>query len=1241
MAPTDTFFQWNVQGMSSSKEDLINIVDNFKPSVIAIQETFYGNDFVSNIKGYNALCKQGHYNQRFHGGVALYIHNSVPFNKIDIQSETQIIAAQVSLSAHKMVTIASVYIPPRANEDFEDLLACITALPKPFVIMGDFNAHHIDWGNRTNDRRGRLLQEFCQNNNINIINDGSATHISGTSIDLTLVSPEITPNIEFTTSASVLSSDHYPVMLTVALQQTTNQRSEEVEHEKWNFKKGDWKGYKADPSWEMIHEKELPSDPTEAIEELYQQFQEMANKYIPKQKTRRFYAKPWWSPECKAAWLEREKLYRKFKQTGQVVDQIAWKRARAIARTTFREAKQQSWRAYVSTLNTTTPSSEIWKTINKIRGYSSRKINILKVGNEYVSSIEDITEKLAETFENISSDKNYSPEFLKHKEREEKNAIDFRTDNSEPYNAPFTFQELTSAINSNRVTAPGPDEISNLMLKNLPENAQKYLLNVYNKLWINEAVYQPWKKAIIIPIAKPGKDHSNPTNYRPISLTSCVCKTYEKMINRRLTEYLENNKKFAAIQCGFRKYRATIDHLIRFDTYIRKAIADKKHVMAVFFDCEKAYDMAWRHGILKDLFDAGVKGRLARFIQEFLKDRCFQVKLDEQMSTTKLLETGTPQGSTLSVTLFAIKINSLAKEIPEEVFSSLFVDDLLIAYADHDLKKVQNTLQRTIDKVSTWARRNGSRFSQTKTNTMHFYQGTEPVITPDLYMEGTLIPSTESTKFLGLHWDRKLNWTNHINSIKKRCANDLNLMRTLSSYTWGADREILMRLYRTLIRPKIDYGCLVYGSASTTLLKSLDVIHNEAMRISTGAVKTTPIQNLSIICNEPCLDLRRQDLLLRHYFKMKCHLLNPAYSCMINDRLELYFNSRQYGSTPVIQRVRQAINRFDVPLRPVFPYFTPKLFSWTLKRPSIEHNLSELKKNELPPHILKLIHKDHMSQYQGYAVIYTDGSKSEDGVGAAAVMGTTVRQMSLPATATVMTSELYAIQLALGIIRDTSHDKYVICTDSLSSIQAIDHHTEKNLLLQKIMILINEIIMEGRDITLSWVPSHVGIKENERADCAAKEAAKKPAEFVFIPYRDWYPLIKKRVYDLWEEEWNLQRRDLQSIKSRPGKWNEKRMPSRQEEICLNRLRLEHTAITHGYLTNPDDLGQRPICGWCEDAIITVKHILMECPALEEKRRNILKPEVKGEMTMKNILGEKGPLKTVIIFLKEINIFKYL
>ena len=198
--------------------------------------------------------------------------------------------------------------------------------------------------------------------------------------------------------------------------------------------------------------------------------------------------------------------------------------------------------------------------------------------------------------------------------------------------------------------------------------------------------------AIIVPIAKPGKNYADPHNYRPISLTSGFCKLYEKLVNNRLVEYLEDNKPLTNIQFGFRKNLSTIDHLVRFDTYVRKGRASERSVVAVMFDFEKAYDLAWRYGILRDLYEVGLRGRLPMFVDKFLERRYFRVRVSTEMSAIKKQRIGVPQGSTLSVTLFAVKINSLAQVIPVDVFASLFVDDLLIAYTRDRLEGIERKL---------------------------------------------------------------------------------------------------------------------------------------------------------------------------------------------------------------------------------------------------------------------------------------------------------------------------------------------------------------------------------------------------------------------------------------------------------------------------------------------------------------------------------------------------------------------
>ena len=507
----------------------------------------------------------------------------------------------------------------------------------------------------------------------------------------------------------------------------------------------------------------------------------------------------------------------------------------------------------------------------------------------------DIADTLGDAFSKNSSNSNYPKEFQNYQKHKEKIKLNFKSSNNEEYNNPFNLDELKDAINKSHYTATGPDEIHYQMLKHLPPKSLKTLLAIFNDIWETGKFPESWELATIIPIPKPGKDHAEPTNYRPIALTSCICKTLERMINTRLVWYLEFNNLISPVQSGFRSERSTNDNLVRLETFIHDAFVKKEHVVAVFFDLEKAYDTTWKYGILRDLHEFGVKGRLTNFVESFLANRSIQVRVGSTLSDTFGLSQGVPQGSILSTTLLNIKINSIMNCLDPKTDGSLYVDDFCMCYRSTSMRTIERHLQQCINRIEDWALKHGFKFSKSKTQCVHFCQLRKIHDDPELYLYGSLIPVVDDFKFLGLIFDRKLSFIPHIKYLKAKCLKALNLLKVLSHTNWGADRTVLLKLYRSLIRSKLDYGSIVYGSARKSYLMMLDTVHHQGLRLALGAFRTSPVESLYVEAEEPSLYLRREKLALQYAIRLAANPSNPTFKVTFpphisQDIIDLYDN---------------------------------------------------------------------------------------------------------------------------------------------------------------------------------------------------------------------------------------------------------------------------------------------------------------------------------------------------------------
>ena len=199
-------------------------------------------------------------------------------------------------------------------------------------------------------------------------------------------------------------------------------------------------------------------------------------------------------------------------------------------------------------------------------------------------------------------------------------------------------------------------------------------------------------------------------------------------------------------------------------------------------------------------------------------------------------------------------------------------------------------------------------------------------------------------------------------------------------------------------------------------------------------------------------------------------------------------------------------------------------------------------------------------RYRDYIPVYTDGSRDGHAVACSTVFpSNTVISMRLPDSASVFTAKVWAIIKALEQIKDSIVFKYVVFTDSLSCLQAVQHMKLEHPLIGMVIRKCVFLNIAKKYIVFCWVPSHTGIKGNEKADSAAKSALDLPRA------TDLKHLVSQYIFSTWPDDWNgAVMNKLHSVKPVLGDWQSSYRQCRKDEVVLCRARIGHTHLTHSY-----------------------------------------------------------------------------
>lgn len=634
-----------------------------------------------------------------------------------------------------------------------------------------------------------MISAILQDVDLHILNTGQPTYLSpsyGTlsAIDVSSCSSLLLVELEWYVLDDLHNSDQFPAMI---LLQNVNPLPINPS-QRWMLHRADWDMF----SKLVGVDKWDPHNVNTNCKTLTEAILNAAYRAIPQRKTSNRKSLPWFDSSCRNAIRARRKAYRKFRSDLSTTSFIQFKKARAQARRLIRERKAEYWRNYVSTVNSNTPVAEVWRKIRGIQGKNLSSPIFLSIDSELTADADAVAEKLADSF-TIAEDA-FDGKFLQSRRQEEANKLyfDSSTDEVIDYNLPFSMWELEFSLKLCKGLSPGPDNVLYEMIRRLPLEVKSIQLQLYNQIWQKGVIPDDWKLAHIVPILLA-------SSYRPISLISCLGKVLERMVNRRLQWILERGQLLWSEQSAFRRRRSTLDNLVILESEIHYAFVNKQVVVVVLFDIKNAFDSVWRFGILRALHNWGFKGNLPKFIMNYLSGTHFQVFVNGTLSTKRTTKYGVPQGSALSSTLFSIAVNGIINCLSQNVKGLLYADDLLIFCRSRSIEFARRNVQAAVNRISTCCETSGLRISAEKRKCIMFSRrrGDNPSI--ELNIGSQPVPCVDQVRFLGLTFDKRLNWLPHIEELRVRCFKKLRILKVLGNTSWGADRASLIKIYQALV----------------------------------------------------------------------------------------------------------------------------------------------------------------------------------------------------------------------------------------------------------------------------------------------------------------------------------------------------------------------------------------------------------------------------------------------------------
>jgi hypothetical protein len=551
--------------------------------------------------------------------------------------------------------------------------------------------------------------------------------------------------------------------------------------------------------------------------------------------------KPWITPGLLRCLRNRDKLYKKSKKDpNNMITKITYNRYKNFINNLIKKVKIAYEKAEFEKVKNN--SKATWKLIKKVGNIQRSRVSpcqlLLGSAGTPISAIDNINRYFANIGKDLAAKITHTTP-MKTKMISPSNSMSlFNTD----------FDEIERIINRlNNTPAVGWDGIPTTIIKSAKRILIPALVHVFN-LCLESGVFpQAFKIAILHPIYKSG-DRGSVNNYRPISILTAFSKILEKILNKRLLDFLDSHNIIAENQYGFRKNKSTEDAVLNLTEAVVRNLEHSLKTIGIFLDLSKAFDTVSAPLLLDKLSNIGIRGVALNIFKSYLSNRTQRVVIDDLVSSDEEINFGVPQGSVLGPTLFTIYINDLCRLALPNCKTFIYADDTALLVYGSDWNATRNNAEFVLHRVMSWLNCNLLTLNLDKTNFITFAASTVSLPSPSLSIyahkrspnvcsncDCIQIRHTTDIKYLGVWIDNTLSWKEHIKVTRGRVRKLIYIFKNLRSII---DVKTLKSVYCALGLSILTYCISVWGGSAETHIMSLE----RAQRIVLKVMISKPIR---------------------------------------------------------------------------------------------------------------------------------------------------------------------------------------------------------------------------------------------------------------------------------------------------------------------------------------------------------------------------------------------------------------